>query len=224
MLWPLRLALKVVAALVGVALVYLGVTFVQVWQAARRDEAGRAQAIVVFGAAQYDGRPSPVLRARLDHAAALWERELAPVIAVTGGKAPGDRFTEATASANYLLSRGVPDDAILREVSGRNSWESLAATAAFLRERSITSVLLVSDGFHAARIKGMADELGLSARVSPAEDSPISGSVELKQMIKETVAVGVARFIGYRRLMRVDRVVVEAAESATLIRARSGVV
>ena len=224
MLWPLRLAIRVVAGIVVIALVYFGVTFAQVWQASRRDEAARAQAIVVFGAAQYDGVPSPVLRARLDHAAALWERELAPVIAVTGGKAPGDRFTEAQASADYLMRLGVPDEAILREVSGRNSWESLAATAHFLQDRAITSVLLVSDGFHAARIKGMADELGLSARVSPVEDSPISGSVELKQMVKETVAVGLARFLGYRRLMRVDRVVVKARESATLTRARSGVV
>ena len=81
---------------------YVGVTFVQVWMASRHDGATKSDAIVVFGAAQYDGRPSPVLTARLDHALELWHEGLAPLIVVTGGKQPGDRFTEATASANYL--------------------------------------------------------------------------------------------------------------------------
>lgn len=208
MLWPLRLAIKVVALVVTAAVLYFGVTFVQVWLAGRGDHAQSAQAIVVFGAAQYNGRPSAVLRARLDHAADLWERELAPTIVVTGGKAPGDEFTEARASAEYLLSKGVPDEAILREVSGRNSWDSLAAAANFLRRRGITEVLLVSDPFHSLRIRGMASELGLEGHTSPTRTSPISGSVEAKQMVKEAAAVGVARFLGYRRLMRVDRAVV----------------
>ncbi|HEV3402375.1 MAG TPA: YdcF family protein, partial [Acidimicrobiales bacterium] len=113
-----RLALKVVAGLVAVVGVYLSVTFVQVWRAAHRDEARPAEAIVVLGAAQFNGKPSAVLRARLDHALSLYRRNLAPVIVVTGGGQPGDRFTEATASANYLLERGVPDEDVLREVSG----------------------------------------------------------------------------------------------------------
>src|SRR5439155_5400391 len=116
---PVRLAIKLVAALVGLVVVYFVVTFVQVWAASRHDEARRAQAIVVFGAAQYNGRPSAVLRARLDHAADLWARHLAPSIVVTGGKQPGDRYTEATASALYLLrTRHVPDADVLRIVSG----------------------------------------------------------------------------------------------------------
>ena len=107
------------AAILGFFALYIGITFVQVWLASRHDGAKAADAIVVLGAAQYDGRPSPVLTARLDHALDLWKQGLAPVIVVTGGKRPGDRFTEATASANYLLERGVPDDKILREVQGR---------------------------------------------------------------------------------------------------------
>ena len=208
MISPVRWAVRVVAALVALVVVYFGVTFVQVWLAGREDHAERAQAIVVFGAAQYNGRPSAVLRARLDHAVDLWERDLAPTIVVTGGKQPGDEFTEAAASARYLMSNGVPDSAILREVSGRNSWDSLAAAANFLRRRGITKVLLVSDPFHALRINGMADELGLDGHVSPTRTSPIDGGAELRQMVKETAAVGVGRLIGYRRLMRVDRVVV----------------
>ena len=89
----------------------------------------------MFGTAQYDGEPSPVLAARLDHAIELYEAELAPVVVVTGGNQPGDRFTEAAASANYLIEHGVPDDDVLREVSGTSSWQSLAAVSEFLAER-----------------------------------------------------------------------------------------
>ena len=127
-----RILVRLVAVLLVAGCLYVGVTFVQVWFASRLDQARPVQAIIVLGAAQYDGRPSPVLAARLDHALALWQRHLATVVVVTGGKEPGDRFTEATASANYLEARGVPDPSILREVAGRDSWESLAASAAFL--------------------------------------------------------------------------------------------
>ena len=125
----MKLVFKLAAILLTAVVVYLAVTFAQVWRAARNDEARAADAIVVFGTAQYDGVPSPVLAARLDHAIALYEKRLAPVIVVTGGSQPGDQFTEATASANYLIQRGVPDDDVLREVSGTSSWQSLAAAA-----------------------------------------------------------------------------------------------
>jgi uncharacterized SAM-binding protein YcdF (DUF218 family) len=203
-IFPWRLVIKIAFALLALLLVYEGITFVQVWQASRRDEAQPAEAIVVFGAAQYDGRASPVLRARLDHAIDLWKRDIAPYIVVTGGKQPGDRFTEAAASASYLLDKGVPDDAILREVRGDSSWDSLAAAARFLRDRDIDDVVLVSDPFHAARIKAMAGELGLKAHVSPTRSSPISGFSELKYMARETVVVSLARIFGYRRLSRVQ--------------------
>ena len=132
-----KLAIKVVAGLVVAGVLYLAVTFAQVYRAARRDEAQPAEAIVVFGTAQYDGEPSPVLAARLDHAIELYEAKLAPVVVVTGGNQPGDRFTEAAASATYLLERGVPDEDVLREVSGTSSWQSLAAVSEFLAERDI---------------------------------------------------------------------------------------
>ena len=192
--------LLLLTALVLVAIVlYVGVTFAQVWAASRRDEARPSQAIVVFGAAQYDGRPSKVLAARLDHAADLYHRRVAPVVVVTGGSQPGDRFTEATASANYLHKRRVPDDDILREVSGQSSWQSLASAAVFLRERDIRRVVLVSDPFHSYRITAMAGELGLDAVASPTKTSTITGVSELKYMARETAAVSVGRLIGYRR-------------------------
>src|SRR6266545_1207312 len=144
-------------------ILYFAVTFVQVWRTSRHEGAKPAQAVIVLGAAQYDGRPSAVLRARLDHAADLYHRKVAPVVVVTGGKIEGDRFTESAASANYLHTKGVPDEAILREVQGRTSWQSLAASARFLHQRGIRDVVLLSDPFHAARIHGIASELGFEA-------------------------------------------------------------
>src|SRR5262249_30254309 len=122
---------RVVLALVAIVVVYLAVTFVQVWMASRRDGARPSQAIIVLGAAQYNGQPSPVLAARLDHAIDLYRAHIAPVVVVTGGRQPGDQYTEAGASADYLHEHGVADRAILRETTGRTSWESLEAAARF---------------------------------------------------------------------------------------------
>jgi uncharacterized SAM-binding protein YcdF (DUF218 family) len=193
---------RVVLAAVALLSVYLAVTFVQVWMASRRDQARRAQAIVVLGAAQYNGRPSPVLKARLDHAFDLWKRGLAPTLVVTGGREPGDKYTEATAGANYLESRGVPDADVLRETSGRNSWESLAASAAFLKQRGDITVLLVSDPFHNERISMMAKQLGLKPYVSPTHTSPIRGTQRIPHFGKETVEVAIGRIVGFRRLVQ----------------------
>lgn len=188
------------AGLIAALVLYLAVTFVQVWRASERDEARSAQAIVVLGAAQYNGRPSPVLRARLDHAADLYERGLADKVVVTGGKQAGDSQTEASVSAAYLARNGVPESSILREVKGRSSWQQLAAASTFLKDRGITRVLLVSDGFHSVRIAGIADELGLEAYTSPATNSPIHGAAKLPYLGRETLAVAVGRIIGYRRV------------------------
>ncbi len=159
--------MRIVFAVLAVVVAYLGVTFVQVWMASHRDQARPAQAIVVLGAAQYNGRPSAVLKARLDHAFDLWRRGLATTVVATGGREPGDRYTEATAAANYLEGRGVPADDVLVEPGGRNSWESLAAAATLLEGRGDRSVLLVSDPFHNERITMMAGQLGLQPHVSP---------------------------------------------------------
>ncbi|MGH9119121.1 MAG: YdcF family protein [Acidimicrobiales bacterium] len=181
---------------------YVGVTFVQVWLASRRDEARAADAIIVLGAAQYDGEPSPVLAARLDHAANLYRRGLAPLIVVTGGRQEGDRYTEAGAGAAYLERLRIPGTAIERETTSAHSWESLAAAARFLQDDGIERVLLVSDPYHSFRIDAIADDLGLEAFVSPTPSSPVGGGAELRAMARETAAVAVGRVIGYRRLLR----------------------
>jgi len=186
--------------LVGALLVaYIGVTFVQVWLASRRDGDRSAEAIVVLGAAQYDCRPSPVLEKRLDHALELYEGGTARTIVVTGGRQEGDRCTEATASAEYLLAAGVPDADLLREVQGTNSWESLAAAARILHDKGMTHAVLVTDGYHALRVQAIADELGLDASVSPTGNR---GSV--RDYVEETAAVAVGRIIGFRRLVDLD--------------------
>ena len=204
---PLKIGLKVAGVLVAALIVYLTVTFVQVSMAAERDEARPAQAIIIMGSAEYNGVPSPDLKARLDHALDLWHRKLAPILVVTGGREPGDVYTEATAEANYLLNHGVPDASILREVNGRDTWDSLAAAAVFLKQRGITRVLLVSDPFHDARITAMSSELGLHGYASPTRTSPIRGMTNLYHLLKETVEVALGQVIGFRRLMGVGRTV-----------------
>ncbi len=199
--WLFRIGLLVAGAVVA----YLAVTFAQVWQASRQDQARPVDAIVVLGAAQYNGRPSPVLKARLDHAFQLWQRRLSDTIVVTGGKQPGDRVTEAAASAGYLAGLGVPDRAILREVEGQDSWQSLAAAATFLKARQRVTVLLVSDPFHDKRIELMSSELGLKPYVSPTRTSPIAGVTKAVYFGKETVEVALGRIVGFRRLVGVSQ-------------------
>ncbi|HEY9556303.1 MAG TPA: YdcF family protein [Acidimicrobiales bacterium] len=203
--WPRRAA-RAVVVLAALAVVYVGVTFVQVYRAKDHDGARAADAIIVLGAAQYDGRPSRVLQDRLDHALELYEEGLADKIVLTGGRQAGDRFTEATAGYNYLRGKGLTDDALLREVHGSNTYESLAASARFLRERGLTSVVLVTDGYHAFRVGAIANDLGLDAAVSPS-GTRLSGSSELRHVLRETAAVSVGRIIGWNRLFRLDAAV-----------------
>jgi len=197
-----RLAFRIGLLVVVVVFAYLVVTFAQVWLASRRDGARPSQAIIVLGAAQYNGRPSPVLAARLDHAILLYRKHIAPVIVVTGGRQPGDRFTEAGASADYLHRHGIVDTAILRETTGRSSWESLEAAARFLTSRHMRRVVLVSDPYHSERIEAIAHQVGLDAVTSPTRTSPIKGTDALKRMVGETVRVAAGRLFGYARLDR----------------------
>ncbi len=197
------LRLGLVAALVVVA--YFGLTLVQVWRASRTDAARPAGAIVVLGAAQYSGKPSPVLQARLDHAVDLYERGLAPLVAVTGGRRPGDRATEASAAAGYLIGAGVPESSLRLESSGENSWQSLAATSRFLMAEGVEEVILVSSPYHALRTEHIAREVGLHGHASPARSGNAHGVTGVVQIGREAVAVGVGRVIGYRRLVNLDQ-------------------
>ncbi|HWE42349.1 MAG TPA: YdcF family protein [Gemmatimonadaceae bacterium] len=151
-------------------------TMVEVVITGRRDEARPATAIVVLGAAQYVGRPSPVLRARLDHAIALWRAGLAPRVIFTGGRGDGDTTSEAAVSRRYALRRGVPDSAIVLENTGRTTRESLQGVAAIMSGQPRRDVILVSDPFHMLRLSILARRLGLNPLTSPTRTSPISQS------------------------------------------------
>lgn len=194
-----RLLLRLIGVALLLVLAYVVVTFVQVWWFSRRDGARAADAVVVLGAAQYDGRPSPVLRDRLDHAHELWVDDLVDVIVVTGGKQEGDQFTEAQAGYLYLREQGVPEDELLLEVQGTNTWESIAAAARILRDLDLTEAVLVTDGYHALRVDAIADELGLDASVSPSHRGGTP-----RQLVQETGAVAVGRILGFRRLVNID--------------------
>jgi uncharacterized SAM-binding protein YcdF (DUF218 family) len=197
---PVGIAVRVVVVLAAVAVTYYGVTLFQVWSTGRHDEARPVDAIVVLGAAQYDGRPSPQLAARLDHVLALWPRGLAPIVVVTGGKQPADRFTEAEASARYLVDHGVPEDALVFENTGRSTFESLEGVADVLHARGLRSVLLVTDPFHALRSRLTAEELGLEAYVSPTDTSVVTGGKSFVRHLEEAAGISVGRILGFDRL------------------------
>lgn len=186
--------LVVLAALLGG---YATVTFVQVWRASTWEADRPADAAIVLGAAQYDGRPSPALRARLDHGLELWRDGRVEQIVLTGSRRQGDRYTEAYAGFQYLRTSGVPEDDLVIVDTGTSTWESLAASERVLRKERIDSVILVSDPYHSLRLVGIAEELGMDAQVSPT-----GSAAALRPLVRETAAVGVGRIIGYRRTTR----------------------
>jgi uncharacterized SAM-binding protein YcdF (DUF218 family) len=158
------------------ALWVISATAVLIWAA--RDEARPAQAIVVLGAAQYAGKPSPVLRARLDHALDLWNRHLASLLILTGGTGSGDTTSEAAVGRSYARKHGVPDSAILVESEGRTTSASMRAVAGMLEVRGMQSALLVSDPFHMLRLRILARRFGFTPYTSPTQTSPISPNRE----------------------------------------------
>ncbi len=161
--------LAVLGAMLVSAVAAVTISGVQVWRAAHHDDASdidHAGAIVVLGAAQYDGRPSPVFEGRLDHAALLWEQGRADLVVTVGGNQPGDRTTEAAAGRRYLLQHGVPDSAVVAIPVGNTTLESLEAAADHLLENGVTTAFLVSDPWHNARIKAMAGDLGITGYAS----------------------------------------------------------
>jgi uncharacterized SAM-binding protein YcdF (DUF218 family) len=200
--WPRRVASSTVALLV-LAVGYYAVTLYQVHATGRSDQARQVDAIVVMGAAQYDGRPSPQLAARLDHAVELWSTGIAGVMVVTGGNQPGDRFTEAEASANYLVDRGVPAEAILQETVSHSSYASLDGVARLLHEHALFRVLVVTDPFHSLRARLIAEELGLVAYVSPTRTSPVQGNAAWAREFEEAAGIAVGRIIGFKRLLSI---------------------
>jgi uncharacterized SAM-binding protein YcdF (DUF218 family) len=196
---PIRWKRVLVVAMTALAAYYL-VTLWQVHRAGRSNAPERAEAIVVLGAAQYDGRPSPQLAARLDHAITLWQDGVAGVVMVTGGKQEGDRFTEAEASRRYLVDRGVSEEVILFEDAGRTTYESLEAAAKVLDDEGIDQVVLVTDPYHSLRSRLIAERVGLDVTLSPTPTSVVRGWTAFRRELLEAGGVVVGRIIGFDRL------------------------
>ena len=170
------------------------------WQAAHHDDASevdRADAIVVLGAAEYDGDPSPVFAGRLDHAVLLYEQGRADRVLVLGGGQPGDRFTEAEAGAAYLVEKGVPEDAIIPVPRGHTTFESLRAAAPVMKKAGLDSAFLVSDPWHNARVERMARDVGIEGHASATwQSAATSQETRAEGYLRETFAYLAYRLLG----------------------------
>ena len=186
------------AAVLAVAL-YVGGSFASIRVVGKQTASINADVIVVMGAAQYDGTPSPMLEARLAHALELYNAGYASRIAVTGGKQSGDRFTEAATSRRWLKDRGVPVESILEEVTGRSTWESLQNLAPILREQGMLRVIVSTSAWHVQRSVLTMRELGFTVIASGAP----STTPDMYRELKETVGVSIGRIIGFERLFTI---------------------
>ena len=179
---------------------YVGIAAASlIWSGSHRDTKA-VDAIVVMGAAQYDGVPSPLLASRLQHALELWRQKQAPVIAVTGGKRVGDRFTEGATSRRWLTDRGVPAADIIVESVGHSTWESIENLAPLLNDANVQSVVVVSSSWHVQRAELSLNELGFRAHSSASPDGVLSGSSEKSKLIREIAGVSLGRIIGFGTL------------------------
>lgn len=187
--------------LLGLLLAPVVASAVAVWRTAHTDEASRidhADAIIVFGAAQYGGVPSPTFRGRLDHGALLYRGGFGDRILVLGAGQPGDQFTEAEAGAAYLVQAGVPAEAVTASPEGRTTFESLEGAAERMREMGVDSAFLVSDPWHNLRIRRMARDLGIEGYVSATWQSAArSQGTRFQGYLRETFA-----YLYYRALGR----------------------
>jgi vancomycin permeability regulator SanA len=182
---------------------YLVINLAQVWWSGAHDASRTVDAIVVLGAAQYDGEPSPQLQARLDHALDLWSRGIAKTIIVTGGNRPGDRFTEASTSASYLEKNGVDAEVILLEDAGTNTFESLRTVSEMMNVGDMSTAVVVTDPFHELRCVLILGEFGITAYPSATKSSPVRGWTAVSKHLKESLGVSAGRILGFRRLLSI---------------------
>jgi len=173
-------------------------TALAIWWTARQDSRPGSDAIVVLGSAQYNGVPSSIFEARLEHAIALYEDGVAPVIVTVGGKADGDQFAEAEAGQQYLADAGIPDDALLAVPQGGDTLESIRAVSTAFTERGWSSAVLVSDPWHAMRAERMAEDVGLDAESSPTRQGPAvqTRATQFRYILRETAAYLLYRATG----------------------------
>jgi len=193
-----RLVVRVVGAAVTSVLLLAGATGLAIWWTARQDARPGSDAIVVLGSAQYNGVPSSIFEARLEHARELYDEGVAPVIVTVGGRAEGDQYSEAEAGRDYLADAGVPADALLAVPEGVDTLESMRAVAGAFDERSWRSAVLVTDPWHAMRAQRMAADTGMDATSSPTRQGPAvqTRTTQLKYIVRETAAYLLYRATG----------------------------
>jgi uncharacterized SAM-binding protein YcdF (DUF218 family) len=189
---------RVVAAAVLAFALLISSTALAIWWTARQDSRPRSDAIVVLGSAQYNGVPSSIFAARLEHALALYHDGVAPVVVTVGGKKSGDQFTEAEAGRDYLADAGIPSDALLAVPGGVDTLESMRLVAAAFRERGWASAVLVTDPWHAMRAERMAEDSGIDAESSPTRQGPAvqTRTTQFKYILRETAAYLLYRATG----------------------------
>jgi uncharacterized SAM-binding protein YcdF (DUF218 family) len=187
---------RVLVGLLVLVLAYFAVSTTLVARWMGKEEHPRVDAIVVLGAAQYDGRPSAIYQARLEHAVDLWSGGVAPLVVFTGGKEPGDRFTEGGSGARWALARGVPSAAVVTEEQSRTTYQNLAGAKRALERRDPDGgrrrrIVIVSDPFHMFRAVRQAADLGMDAYPSPTRTSPLSASpLKLTELVlREDLAI-----------------------------------
>lgn len=188
--WLRTLAL----VLVGYGLVFVAVTYVRIERQSWRDEARKADCIVVFGAAEYSGHPSPVLRSRLDHAYSLFQHRLAPLVITTGGYGGDPRFSEGGVGRVYLMGRGIPENDLIAETQADNTDESVDRVAAIMNANRMRTCIAVSDGYHLFRIKKMLERHGFTVYGSPRlQAHPPSKRHEFLLVLREVASYAVWR-------------------------------
>ena len=186
--WVLCVTLALLVVLAAAAVCWCRWVYVQIEYYASLNQAAPADAIVVFGAAEYDGRPSPVFRARLDHALTLYHRGIAPLIITLGG-AGGDAYSEGGVGREYLMSKGVPEISIIAETESRNTEESARRVAVIARANELRKLVIVSDGTHLFRIHAICAADGLNVLTSPRPRVPIAGSsMEFERIEHEMIS------------------------------------
>ena len=196
--WAGRLVVRVVGAAVAAVLLLAGATALAIWWTARQDARPTSDAVVVLGSAQYNGVPSSIFEARLEHALELYDEGVAPMIVTVGGKKTGDEFTEAEAGREYLAAAGVPDDALLAVEQGVDTLESMRAVAAEFDGHGWSPAVLVTDPWHAMRAQRMAEDAGMEATSSPTRQGPAvqTRTTQFKYILRETAAYLLYRATG----------------------------
>jgi uncharacterized SAM-binding protein YcdF (DUF218 family) len=191
MVGGVRLVRRLVLGVLMVGALVVGGTGFRIWQVARVDDRARADTVVVLGAAQYDGKPSKVLEARLNHAKRLYDQGVADHIVTGGGRKEGDNYTEAKASARWLTARGVPKDRVIEVDQGTDTLGTLKAVASEVKSRGWSSAVIVSDPWHSMRARTMAEDAGLEAWTSPTHTGPIvrTRETQFRYILRETGAL-----------------------------------